>query len=66
VKEVSGHKFVGFGSHSNSYPCCYLTAAAAVGMQKQDVDSFIKRLDKVLGKFKKSPEKPLSECKSES
>ena len=50
VKEVSGYTFQGFGSHSNNYPCAYLTAAAAMGMTKEDVDSFIKRLDKVLGK----------------
>ena len=54
VKEVSGHTFYGFGSHSNEYPCSYLTAAAAIGMQKEDVDLFIKRLDKVLTKLKPS------------
>ena len=52
VKEVSGYTFQGFGSHTDSYPCAYLTAAAAMGMTKDDVDSFIKRLDKVLGKSK--------------
>ena len=52
VKEVSGHTFQGFGSHSNNYPTTYLTAAAAIGMTKHDVDAFIKRLDKVLAKFK--------------
>ena len=57
VKEVSGHTFHGFGSHSKEYPCSYLTAAAAIGMQKEDVDLFIKRLDKVLTKLK-----PSSKC----
>ncbi len=52
VKEVSGHTFHGFGGHTNHYPCSYLTAAAAIGMQKHDVDLFIKRLDKVLTKLK--------------
>lgn len=47
-KEISGFKFKNFGSHSCSYPYPYLTAAAAIGMTKEDVDSFIKRLDKAL------------------
>ena len=51
VKEVSGFTFQGFGSHSNDYPCSYLTAAAAIGMEREDVDLFIKRLDKVLLKL---------------
>ena len=50
-KEVSGYTFQGFGSHSNDYPCSYLTAAAAIGMERDDVDLFIKRLDKVLTKL---------------
>ena len=53
MKEVSGYTFHGYGSHCDNYPCTYLTAAAAVGMAKDDVDSFVKRLDKVLAKWKK-------------
>ena len=52
--EVSGQKFLNFGSHSDSYPCNYLTAAAAIGMTKNDVDLFITRLDQVLKKSKKT------------
>ena len=47
-KEIGGHKFENFGSHSNHYPLAYLTAAAAIGISKEDVDLFVKRLDKVL------------------
>ncbi|XP_071830497.1 O-phosphoseryl-tRNA(Sec) selenium transferase-like isoform X2 [Apostichopus japonicus] len=54
TKEIGGHVFQGFQSHTNSYPCAYLTAAAAIGMTKDDVDLFIKRLDKVLAKVQKS------------
>lgn len=50
VQNVAGHEFRGFGSHCNNYPCNYLTAAAAVGITKADVDLFVKRLDKVLAK----------------
>ena len=50
VQTVAGHQFIGFGAHCDDYPCNYLTAAAAIGISKTDVDVFIKRLDKVLGK----------------
>ena len=50
VKEVCNYTFRGFGAHSSEYPCNYLTAAAAVGMTQNDVDMFVKRLDKVLSK----------------
>ncbi|XP_070540300.1 O-phosphoseryl-tRNA(Sec) selenium transferase-like [Ptychodera flava] len=49
-KEVAGYKFKNYGAHTDQYPCTYLTAAAAIGMTKHDVDTFVKRLDKVLGK----------------
>ena len=52
-KTIGEHEFRGFGSHFDSYPCAYLTAAAAVGMTRDDVDAFVKRLDKVLCKSKK-------------
>ncbi|XP_035671744.1 O-phosphoseryl-tRNA(Sec) selenium transferase-like [Branchiostoma floridae] len=51
-KDIAGHTFRNFGAHHDNYPCAYLTAAAAVGMTKTDVDLFIKRLCKVLGKSK--------------
>lgn len=53
-KDIGGHILQGFQSHTNSYHCAYLTAAAAVGMTKEDVDLFIKRLDKVMAKVRKS------------
>lgn len=50
--EINGYRFQNFGAHSNVYPTAYLTAAAAIGMTKTDVDVFITRLEKVLKKFK--------------
>ena len=46
VSEVDGHKFVNFGSHTDAYPHAYLNVAAAVGMQKEEVNLFIDRLEK--------------------
>ncbi|KAG8453560.1 hypothetical protein GDO86_000261 [Hymenochirus boettgeri] len=45
---INGYIFEGFMSHSINYPCAYLNAASAIGIKKQDVDMFIKRLDKCL------------------
>ncbi|XP_042530674.1 O-phosphoseryl-tRNA(Sec) selenium transferase isoform X2 [Dipodomys spectabilis] len=53
VQTVSGYTFHGFMSHADSYPCAYLNAAAAIGMKTQDVDLFIKRLDKCLKAVRK-------------
>ena len=44
----------GWGSHSREASAPYLTAAAAGGMTRGDVDAFVRRLDKVLLKAKKS------------
>lgn len=51
TKDINGHVFTGWGAHTQNYRCAYLTAAAAIGMTKEDVDIFLKRLDKCLSKF---------------
>ena len=51
TKDINGHVFTGWGAHARNYRCAYLTAAAAIGMSKADVDTFLKRLDKCLSKF---------------
>ncbi|XP_022083546.1 O-phosphoseryl-tRNA(Sec) selenium transferase-like isoform X2 [Acanthaster planci] len=50
TKTIGGYDFTGYGSHCNDYPTGYLTVAAAIGITKEDVDLFVKRLDKVLSK----------------
>ncbi|XP_045737336.1 O-phosphoseryl-tRNA(Sec) selenium transferase isoform X1 [Mirounga angustirostris] len=57
VQTVSGHTFRGFMSHADHYPCAYLNAAAAIGMKTQDVDLFMKRLDKCLKTVRKEQKK---------
>lgn len=44
-------------SHANDYPCAYLNAASAIGIKKQDVDVFLKRLDKCLKTSRKEGKK---------
>ena len=52
-KTIGPHTFDNWGSHFDGYPCAYFTAAAAIGMKKEEVDTFVKRLDKVFTKFKR-------------
>jgi O-phospho-L-seryl-tRNASec:L-selenocysteinyl-tRNA synthase len=58
AKQVDGYAFAGWGSHVDAY-CIdgvltpYLTAAAALGCTKQQVDLFIQRLDNVLTEWNK-------------
>lgn len=47
-QDINGYTFKGFMSHTNCYQCPYLNAASAIGIKKQDVDLFIKKLDKCL------------------
>lgn len=57
TKNISGCEFKNFGSHSNNYPVPYLTAAAAIGIKKHEVDLFIKRFQKVLESVSKQERK---------
>ena len=52
-KNVAGIDFVGYGAHISNYPFPYLTAACSVGMTRDDVDVFIKRLRKTIKDHKK-------------
>ncbi|KAK4321466.1 hypothetical protein Pmani_007726 [Petrolisthes manimaculis] len=49
-KTIAGHQFIGWGSHCNNYPYPYLTAAAGIGMENEDMKLFLERLGKCLGK----------------
>ncbi|KAH0616268.1 hypothetical protein JD844_027263 [Phrynosoma platyrhinos] len=53
VQTVSGYTFEGFMAHTNKYPCAYLNAASAIGITKEDVDVFLKRLEKCLKALRK-------------
>lgn len=48
---IEGIVFSGYGAHYNSYPHDYLTMAAAIGTNRQDVDEFICRLRLCLKAF---------------
>lgn len=48
VKTIDGVTFHSYGSSKAGYPHAYLTAAAAIGMTRGDVDLYVSRLDKTL------------------
>lgn len=53
TKSIDGYKFQGWGSHvthSNNIP--YITAAAGLGITRNEIDTFIDKLDKVLLKVR--------------
>lgn len=52
TKTIGPLAFPGYGSHADAYPPGpYLTAACALGVSKEEVDVFLRRLDKVLSDF---------------
>ena len=52
-KSVAGLSFPGYGAHADAYTTPYITAAAAMGMQKSEVDTFVQRLQSVIDEFRK-------------
>ncbi|XP_065071859.1 O-phosphoseryl-tRNA(Sec) selenium transferase-like isoform X2 [Rhopilema esculentum] len=52
-KTIGSYTFENWGSHSNNYPFSYMTAAAAVGLQRSEIDVFVKRLNKIFSKLKR-------------
>lgn len=53
TKIIGGFEFKNWGSHTDEQFVPYLTASAAIGVQKSDIDTFIKHLRQVLTKFQK-------------
>jgi len=51
MKSIEGHQFRGWGAHHNGYPTPYLTAAATIGMERKEIDEFIKKLDECYRKL---------------
>jgi len=53
VTSVSGVEFVNFGAHHDAYPASYLTVAAAIGVTRSDIDTFVSRFDQCVKQFQK-------------
>ena len=52
-KTIQGTLFHSYGAHFNNYPYPYLTIACAIGSNKEEIDLFMERLDKILLEYKK-------------
>ena len=57
TKQIGAFGFVGYGASHSAYPHVYMTAACAMGMDQEDIDLFLKRLDKALTLYKKNQAK---------
>ena len=56
-KTIGGHTFAGYGAHVDDYGSTYLTAACAIGMEEEEIGTFVARLDKALVDFAKQAAK---------
>ena len=56
-KSVGAYEFENYGGHCDCYPHAYFTAAAAIGICREDVDVFIERLEKNWKQYIKDLEK---------
>jgi len=60
VKVVNDVEFQGFGSSHDDYPYAYLTAACAIGLDKDEMLEFFKRVEKTMVEFSKKMQKKYS------
>jgi len=50
-KTIDGTSFESYGAHTDTYPCCYLTAACAVGATQAELQVFLDRLSLALQEY---------------
>lgn len=51
-KTIDGTPFQSYGAHADEYPCCYLTAACAIGATREEMELFLNRLDGALQDYR--------------
>lgn len=56
-KSIDAHTFLCWGSHISQPSIPYITAAASIGVKKNEIDDFIDKLEKVLLKVKNNENK---------
>jgi len=49
--KIGNELFRGYGSSTDEYGCAYLTAACAIGLTQQEMDSFFHRLDRAFQNY---------------
>merc|ERR1712217_380389 len=51
-KVIDGIPFESYGAHADTYPCCYLTAACAIGVTRHELEIFLERFENALQDYK--------------
>merc|ERR1712194_112278 len=51
-KTIDGTAFESYGAHANSYSCCYLTAACAIGASRKEMEDFLERFEQALQDYR--------------
>lgn len=51
-KVIDGVPFESYGAHIDAYPCCYVTAACALGATRDEMESFLERFDLAIQEYK--------------
>jgi O-phospho-L-seryl-tRNASec:L-selenocysteinyl-tRNA synthase len=54
TSKIGVHTFIGWGAHTAVYPYDYLTVACSVGLQEQEIHTFLTKLNKVFQSIRKS------------
>lgn len=63
TKKIGNFTFSNYGSHSNTiYSKAYMTVAAGFGMEKQEMDVFMSRLERTVAKYKKGNSTTTTTC----
>mmetsp|Transcript_107314 Transcript_107314/g.308790 ORF Transcript_107314/g.308790 Transcript_107314/m.308790 type:complete len:523 (-) Transcript_107314:176-1744(-) len=52
-KTIDGVSFCSYGAHADTYHCCYLTAAVAVGASREELEAFLVRLEAAVQDYRK-------------
>merc|ERR1711939_246302 len=52
MKKIDGISFESYGAHADTYPCCYLTAACALGASREELEAFLERLENALQDYR--------------
>eukprot|EP00931_Biecheleriopsis_adriatica_P033629 TRINITY_DN19510_c0_g1_i1.p1 TRINITY_DN19510_c0_g1~~TRINITY_DN19510_c0_g1_i1.p1 ORF type:complete len:514 (-),score=96.18 TRINITY_DN19510_c0_g1_i1:190-1731(-) len=51
-KVIDDIPFENYGAHIDAYPCCYLTAACAIGAARPEMESFLERFEGALQDYR--------------
>lgn len=56
-KKIGEFEFPDYGAHINGYPHHYMNVAAAIGMEREEIDVFLDRLSSTLRAYQKKRNK---------